>query len=287
MADTYTPSLRLTKPEISANNDAWAALLNAGMIGLLDDAIAGETVVDVTAGNVTLSENDGAADEARAMFVRIIGTPGVTRFIITTLSSAVPSKLYIFTNNSDSLVSVSPGGSSVSILPGQVVLCYADPVVGGMFEVTQVGDFIGVGTLFTSVMGTLTLDILPTPGGGATTVLAEYVFQGAFAFLTFQEFLSTVIPGTTFSVLPQSGNWDVVRPVGDPGLTPAIVKSFPMTLYEDTGGGYLPVDSIITVSSINTQPWQITKVDGTAYTSNSDRRTLHAMTVFYPRQSNV
>ncbi len=281
MVDTYTPSLRLTKPEINANNDAWAALLNAGMIGLLDDAIAGEAIVDVTGGDVTLSENDGAADEARAMFVTVNGTPGVNRFVFTTLGGAVPSKLYIVTNNSDSTIGIGPvPGTPLTIQPGQITMCYADVASGGMFEVTTEGDFIEV---FQATMFTLTVDILATPGGGDVTALVEHVEQGSFVFLTIHEFLSTAVPGTTFSILPTSGTWDLFPVV----ITPAVVKSFPVLLYEDVGGGMLPVDSIITVTSTPTQPWQITKVDGTPYTSNSDRQTVRPITVFYPIQSNV
>jgi hypothetical protein len=280
MVDTYTPSLRLTEPEISANNDAWAVLLNAGLIGLLDDAIAGEVVVDVTAGNVTLTENDGASDEARAMFIRIIGTPGITRNVITTLAGAVPSKLYIVTNNSDDIVNIGPApGVALSIAAGQVTMCYADVDSGGMFEVTSDGDYIEE---VTGSMGTLVLDILPTPGGGAVTVNAEFYVQGSFVFLTFEEFISTAVAATTFAVLPDSGSWDTIQQ-----LTPQVVKSFPVPLYEDTGGGYLPVDSIITVTSNPTQQWQITRVDGGAYTNPSDRQNLRPVTVFYPLQSNV
>ncbi len=285
MVDTYTPSLRLTQPEISANNDAWATLLNAGMIGLLDDAIAGESVIDVTGGNVDMSTLDGAADEARAMFIRVIGTPGTTRFITSTLSGEVPSKLYIVTNNSDSTIGFGPApGSGILITAGQVVMCYCDVPAGGAFEVLQVGNYIEE---VTGNMGTLTLDILPTPGGGDLTVACEFLIQPSFVFLTFEEFLSTTIPGTTFSVLPTGGDWDVIVPVGDQGLVPFIVKSFPMLLYEDTGGGMVPADSIITVTSVNTQPWQITRVDGAAYTNNSARQTVRPMTVFYPRQVNA
>lgn len=280
MVDTYTPSLRLTEPEISANNDAWAALLNAGMIALLDDAIAGETVIDVTGGNVTLTENDGASDEARAMFIRVIGTPGVTRNVITTLGGAVPSKLYIVTNNSDGIVNIGPApGTALSIDPGQITMCYADVAAGGMFEIASEGDVV---QSISGNMGTLTLDILPTPGGGDVTVAAEFFDMGSFIFLTFDEFLSTAVPGTTFSVLPTSGDWNTSGL-----LTPQVVKSFPMLLYEDTGGGMVRTDSIITVTSTSTQPWQITKVDGTAYTNPSGRQQLRPQTVFYPLQSNV
>ncbi len=281
MVDTYTPNLRLTKPEINANDDAWAVLLNAGMIGLLDDAIAGEAIVDVTGGNVTLSEIDGAADESRAMFVTVNGTPGVNRFVFTTVLGPVPSKLYIVTNNSDSTIGIGPvPGTPLTIEPGQITMCYADEPSGGMFEVITAGDYIEV---FQATMFTLTVDIVPTPGGGDVTALVEHVEQGSFVFLTIEEFLCTACPGGTFSVLPTSGTWDLFPVV----ITPAVVKSFPVLLYEDVGGGYLPVDSIITVASSPTSAWQITKVDGTPYTNLSDRQTLRPITVFYPIQAQA
>lgn len=286
MVDTYTPSLRLTEPEINANLDAWAALLNAGMIGLLDDAIAAEVVVDVTAGNVTLTRNDGASDQARAMFIRVIGTPGTTRFISTAVGSDVPSKLYIVTNDSDSIANLSPGGVGLSVNPGAVAMMYGRTAApAGMFEITQVGDYIL--SLETTTLGTLTLDILPTPGGGDVTVSCQYHFQPSFVFLTFDAFNATAIPGTTLSVLPQSGNWDVIRPVGDQGIPPFVSKAFPVNLYEDTGGGMLPVPSVLAISVDTNDPWTFTRVDGAAYTNPSARQILRPTTVFYPRQVNA
>ncbi len=285
MVDTFTPSLRLTEPEISANFDAWAALLNTGMIGLLDDAIAGETVVDVTAGNVTLTRNDGATDQARAMFIRVIGTPGTTRFITTSLSDDVPSKLYIVTNDSDSTVTLSPGGTGLAVNAGAVAMMYGVTPSLGMFEITQVGDYIE--ELGGTTLGQLTLDILPTPGGGDVTVSCQFLIQPSFVFLTFDAFNSTAVPGTTFSVLPTGGDWDVVVPAGDQGLVPFVSKAFPVNLYEDTGGGMLPVPSILAISTVTTTPWTFTRVDGAAYTNPSARQILRPTTVFYPRQVNV
>ena len=217
MVDTYTPSLRLTKPEIDANDDAWAVLLNAGMIGLLDDAIAGEAIVDVTGGNVTLTENLGAADEARAMFVTVNGTPGVNRFVFTTSGGATPSKLYIVTNNSDDTIGIGPvPGTPLTINPGQITMSYADVAAGGMFEVTTFGEYIAA--FANPTMLTQTLDIVPTPGGGAVTVLTEHVEEGSFVFQRIQEYLSTACPGGTFSVLPTTGTWDLLPVVITPGI---------------------------------------------------------------------
>lgn len=283
MVDTYTPDLRLTEPEINANLDAWAALLNAGMIALLDDSIAGETVIDVTSGNATLTRVNGAADQARAMFIRVIGTPGTTRFISTALSD-VPSKLYIVTNDSDSIATLSPGGTGLAVNPGAVAMMYADVAAGGMFEITSVGDYIN---FIGGNMGTLTLDILPTPAGGDVTVACEFLIQPSFVFLTFDAFLSTAIPGTTLSFLPTGGDWDVIVPAGDQGLVPFVSKAFPVNLYEDTGGGMVAVPSILAISTVTTTPWTMTRVDGSAFTNPSDRQILQPTTVFYPRQVNV
>ena len=286
MVDTYTPSLRPTKPEIDANDDAWEALLNAGMIALLDDAIAGETVIDVTAGNVDMSTLDGASDQARAMFIRFIGTPGTTRFVTSTLSGEVPSKLYIVTNDSDSIVSLGPSpGSAQLINAGQVVMLYCDVAAGGSFECLQVGDYVLA--LATTTLGQLTLDILPTPSGGDVTVTCQFLIQPSFVFLTFEAFNSTGIAGTSFSLLPTGGDWDVIRPVGDQGLPPFVSKSFPMTLYEDTGGGMVRADAIISVAVDTNDPWLITKVDGSLFTNPSARQTLRPTTLMYPRQVNV
>ena len=47
MASTYTTNLRLTKQGDGENPNSWGAILNDGVISLVDDAIAGYTTVSL------------------------------------------------------------------------------------------------------------------------------------------------------------------------------------------------------------------------------------------------
>lgn len=123
MADAHTTRLRLRKPEVGANEDTWGDDLNDATIAMADEAIAGVASVSLTAGNVTLSTNDGAADEARNALIVLTGTPGATR----TVTFPDVEKLTWVYNNSDSAATLTAGaGTSVLVQSGEKVLVYSD-----------------------------------------------------------------------------------------------------------------------------------------------------------------
>lgn len=268
MVDTFTSRLRLRKPEQGANTDAWAALLNAGLIDLLDDAISARVDIDVTAGDHTLTIANGTDDEARAMFLRVIGTPGTPREIE---APAGVTKMYIVENDSDDDVFVtvsSPQG--VTISPGGIAIVYVDA--------SDAVQEIDVSTAFAivtqpSAMQTLTLDINGS-GGGDTTTAAHYVVQGAYAYVNIDGFDSEDFAAGEMSLLPSGGNW--------PGaIIPASQKIFHVHLLEDTGGGFEVVPAVIEIQSTD-DPWVIRPVGGGDFTTGSDRRVDHSMTLVYP-----
>src|SRR5689334_14373452 len=81
MADAFTTRKRFEKPEVGANEDTWGTELNDNCIAMIDEAIGGLVSVSLTAGNVTLSTNNGTADEARNPVILLTGTPGTTRTV--------------------------------------------------------------------------------------------------------------------------------------------------------------------------------------------------------------
>jgi hypothetical protein len=64
---------------------------------LVEEAIAGGELIDVSGGNVTLTTTQGAANQARNAILVITGTPGVSRNIV----APSQSKAYIVINGSD------------------------------------------------------------------------------------------------------------------------------------------------------------------------------------------
>jgi hypothetical protein len=277
MVDTFTANLRLRKPEVAANEDAWAALLNDGLIQLIDDAIASEVVADVTAGNVALTEVNGATDTSRRMFIRAIGTPGVNRFIFTG-TALTASSIYILKNDSDDTIGIGPvPGVALTVQPGQIVMFYVEPGAGA-FEVLPSGSFVLNNT---GTHGSLTIDIQDGPDGtGDQQVNARFLVQGQFVVITFEEFLANNFTGGALRFLPVGGTWPA-------SIQPADGGAFAANIYEDTGGGMTLVRCKLQQGSVDVTPWSFDPVIGGQFTIGSDRQMLHSMTIMYPLVSNT
>lgn len=73
MADTFTSSNRFTLVEPGTRNNTWGAGLNNEVFTLVDKSLDGYQVIDVSAGDVTLTTNNGSSDQARMRTLEIIG----------------------------------------------------------------------------------------------------------------------------------------------------------------------------------------------------------------------
>jgi hypothetical protein len=110
---SYTTSLRLVQP--SAGDTNWGVTVNTGLTALVDSSVAGTASITMTSANYTLSNNNGAADEARAMFLVLGGTPGASYQVIC----PAVSKLYFVTNNTGHAQTVkTASGTGVSVPSG-------------------------------------------------------------------------------------------------------------------------------------------------------------------------
>jgi hypothetical protein len=129
MVATYSDLLRLTKQATGDNNNTWGTVVNAGVIELLEDAIATTTSIDTGGGGtITLTSNNGATDEARSMILDLGGTPGAS----TKVEVPAVSKIYVVKcciGNSNT-VSVAPtgGGTGIDFVNGDMALIYCDGV---------------------------------------------------------------------------------------------------------------------------------------------------------------
>jgi hypothetical protein len=101
---TFTTRLRTAVQLTGENNNTWGDVANAAVFQLLEDAIAGIVAVSLTAGNVTLTANNGTSDQARAMILNLTGSPGAAR------SVTVPtvSKVYLAVNG-------TTGGQAITV----------------------------------------------------------------------------------------------------------------------------------------------------------------------------
>jgi hypothetical protein len=137
MAINYTTLLGLAQPVTGTEANTWGTVVNDEITALLDSAIAGAATLDVTAGNVTLTSVDGAADQARMAILIATGTPGTTRNIV----APSQSKTYIVVNQSDaSVVLKGSATTGVTIRAGQAATCVWN---GADFESVASGDVDG------------------------------------------------------------------------------------------------------------------------------------------------
>jgi hypothetical protein len=115
MAINYTNLLGLAQPVTGTEANTWGDVVNDGITALVEEAVAGATVVDVTTGNVSLTSTNGVPNQARSAILVVTGTPSSTRNIV----APSKSKTYVVLNNSDSSVVLKGSATSgVTILSG-------------------------------------------------------------------------------------------------------------------------------------------------------------------------
>ncbi len=268
MVDTFSPGLRLRKPEVAANEDVWAPLLNDDMITLLETGIAGLTTVDTTGGGVVLTQNDGAPDQSRAMFLRVIGTPGALQ--IVTLPAL--TKLYVVINDSDFQVAISESGFPGQLIDsGQVTTVHCE-AGDRTREVQQFGESVDDPGLVNS---TFTFNVPAANGGAGTTVAVEYLVQGNFVYLNIAPMTDINFNSTLMDLVISAG----VIPVE---IKPSEEQAIPVSFWEDTAADFLYIQSQLIIDPIDTTTWIIRQINGAVYTMNSDRSWRYGITAVYP-----
>ena len=162
MASTYTSRIRLEKQADGENPNSWGLILNQNVIDLIDEAIAGYTVVSVSSIPVSLTSNDGSTDQSRNMSLELAGT--LTADVTITIPSQ--EKIYfIRENTAGSFVTKikTAGGSAVELTQNQNVLVACDGTDIYKVEAPVSVDTFTVNTLTatsiaTSVISATTLD---------------------------------------------------------------------------------------------------------------------------------
>lgn len=124
MSSTYTDSNRLTKQGQGENSNTWGTILNT-VLDLVDELSDGIQEVNVSAGNVTLTTNDGSSDQARNRVLKITGQPGAARsVIIPDVEKYYLVRVAVSGSDTVTIRNVSGTGFTVSAGTGNVVaLC--------------------------------------------------------------------------------------------------------------------------------------------------------------------
>lgn len=124
---TTSPLLQLILQVLDENPDTWGDVLNVSAMQLLEDAIAGTAVADVTSGNVTLDDTVGGpseTDSSRYAIVNVIGTPGGTNDVIV----PTRSKIYLVSNTTtaSSVQVKTAAGTGITIANGVAIWVFCD-----------------------------------------------------------------------------------------------------------------------------------------------------------------
>lgn len=250
MTISYTDKLRLSKLDSFSSSNVWGQTLNSGVIRLAEDAITGHVDVNVTVGSVTLSQANGAPDQARCLFLRAIGDPGTVRDVVV---PPIP-RLYIIenaTNPPHDVVFRTPAGSGVTLPVGRVLAVMVDPASLDVVPLVAAGAFVEEFP-YTSVPVSLT----DSPG----TATIDYTVQGGIVIASLSGVAATFTAGTwiyeTTGLLPASTN-------------PAVEAAF--SIHVNDGGVIVPSRLVIPSDGSN---WVISALSGAAYQTALPREVI-------------
>lgn len=212
MASTYSTNLRLELIGSGEQQGTWGNTTNVNLGTLLEQAIAGyEEVTFATDANITLTANQGAADQSRNAVLKFLSTPTLT----ATRNVVCPTieKTYIIWNATTGTQSIqfkTAAGTGITIPNGAKVICYVNGTdVVQVFstasyqasstELTGLSALSTNGVLRRTGAGTYTTDTALTVangGTGATTLTGLVKGNGTSAFTAASNSTDYVAPGT-------------------------------------------------------------------------------------------
>lgn len=167
---TYSQSLKLTLLANGEGAGTWGQTTNTNLGTLLEQAITGVQSIVMADANYTLSNLNGASDEARNAVLVVTGTNNAVRDIIAPLVN----KQYLVVNNTTGGQSIRirgatgftvtiPNGTTVSVYCNGTNFFSAEPsfstgnfTVGGNLAVTGTSTFTGAVTANSVSLGNVT-----------------------------------------------------------------------------------------------------------------------------------
>jgi hypothetical protein len=192
MTATYTTRIRLTKQGTGDNDSTWGVVLNDEVIDLTDYAIAGYTTISLVAGDVSLTINDGATDQARSAMLELTGTLTGNRGVYLPTNI---SKSYIVKNDTSGAYSATVlinGGTGSAIPQGSSVIVFTDGTT-----VTPATDStgLGLGTAATLNFGTSINELIPVSSADTryANVSSDETITGAYTFTSTTSFNTTEV----------------------------------------------------------------------------------------------
>ena len=178
MPSTFSPSLRIELIASGEKSGTWGVFTNNNLGDLIEQAITGNTALDVTAGNITLTALNGVSDQSRSAVLTVAGTAGVTRVL------TIPNlrKPYTVKNNANATVQVKTASGAAFNCPTNsesYIYCDGLDVVSGRSITAGANAITSLASPFDSPAFTGT-PTAPTAGTGTnTTQIATTAFVNA------------------------------------------------------------------------------------------------------------
>jgi len=179
MPSTFSPSLRLELIASGSQSGTWGVTTNNNFGDLVEQAISGETPLNVTSSNITLSALNGVVDQARSSVLLVTGTPGTTRVL------TIPNvqKNYTVKNRSNATVQLKTATGvafDVPTLAEAYVYCDGNNVITGR----SITDAANAFTSNTAPLNNTALTGIPTaptavPGTSSTQIATTAFVQTA------------------------------------------------------------------------------------------------------------
>ena len=248
MASTFTTRIRLNKQGTGDNDSTWGTVLNDEVIDLTDFAIAGYTTISLVGGDVSLTTNDGTADEARSAMLELTGT--LTGDTGVYLPSGI-TKSYIVKNNTSGSFNATiliDGGTGTAVPQGGSIIVMTDgTTVTDAVDTTA----LGLGTASTLNFGTSVNELIPVSSADAryVAVSTDSIITGAKTFTSATTFSAI----TTFtSTVVGNGAQAYSSPVSVAVVTSAVSLDFA------TGNNFTTIlnGNVSIANPVNPQPGQ-------------------------------
>jgi len=192
MASTFTTRIRLNKQGTGDNDSTWGTVLNDEVIDLTDFAIAGYTTISLAGGDVSLTTNDGTADEARSAMLELTGT--LTGDTGVYLPSGI-TKSYIVKNNTSGSFNATiliDGGTGTAVPQGGSIIVMTDgTTVTDAVDTTA----LGLGTASTLNFGTSVNELIPVSSADVryVAVSTDSTIPSAKTFTSATTFTAKVV----------------------------------------------------------------------------------------------
>ena len=137
MASTYDNDLRLEEMATGENSGSWGTKTNTNLELIADAFSYGtETIADA---DTTIEIQDGTADAARSLALKINSSTNLTTTRVITLAPNTTSKVWIIENNTSGgqVLTISAGSGSNVTLPNGVTKIIATDGIGAAANVTE------------------------------------------------------------------------------------------------------------------------------------------------------